>query len=614
MNADDRQFQEQLLQQLDKGGWLFEHFHLRDQSGRPSMIGHGGTAGVYQVDNELRPDISYVVKAIGCDLHEGTPGRERDAARLQQMLYESSPNIVRLIEVRELFVVLDRYGEITEIREVSRHGLGEQGGGYYLLLELMEQLQPLLVRNRYGEVLLARPELSDPEEVLRLAMEIGQALAKMHENGILHRDIKLENIFWNTRTGNYQLGDFGSVRQTENGNAETRILTRGYSAPEIERSLTDSYNASADIYSLGMTLYLLLNDLRFPGSRGYYCNAELQYNPEYEFAAPANAAPELTRIIRRMCCYDPAGRYHNARTLLSDLATCAKENETFSYNLADVIDTATETFYANEEWESAIAENQIITREEWRADRHQKNKTYRIRTALQAMVLTLLFGTLYYSVQIESVYNGARWTFWLLPVLLFVECGLQHIKDMYRLGGVLIFIYAMAYCIRNGWNAVCVIMGVVAFAGIPVMTGAAAAGALLWLILTIHKDVAMFVWMQAHDLGWILLIIIILISNYACWTRYLCDRIDDSTWVRGISRRITRLYPAMAIVGAILLILDRIAGVPVPISVTRLHLIRVGIICGLMLLVIYSVFLDGDDLMSNNENDLKGREKDTDDE
>jgi serine/threonine protein kinase len=99
-------------------------------------------------------------------------------------------------------------------------------------------------------------------EVLKLGLNMCDALALCHNDGVMHRDIKEANIFI-SETGNYKLGDFGVAKVAlETTQAGSIKGTASYMAPEIY--LRESYDKSVDIYSLGVVLYKLLNNQRLP--------------------------------------------------------------------------------------------------------------------------------------------------------------------------------------------------------------------------------------------------------------------------------------------------------------------------------------------------------------
>lgn len=99
-------------------------------------------------------------------------------------------------------------------------------------------------------------------EVIRLGMNMCDALSLCHGNGVMHRDIKEANIFV-SENGNFKLGDFGVAKTAiETSQTGSMAGTASYMAPEIYRR--EPYDKSVDIYSLGIVLYKLLNRQRLP--------------------------------------------------------------------------------------------------------------------------------------------------------------------------------------------------------------------------------------------------------------------------------------------------------------------------------------------------------------
>ncbi len=99
-------------------------------------------------------------------------------------------------------------------------------------------------------------------EVAKLGCDICSALEVCATKHVIHRDIKPGNIFIDD-FDTFKLGDFGIARQMEDLTTEmSRKGTGSYMAPEVEKGL--KYNASVDLYSLGLVLYLLMNQNRLP--------------------------------------------------------------------------------------------------------------------------------------------------------------------------------------------------------------------------------------------------------------------------------------------------------------------------------------------------------------
>ena len=192
----------------------------------------------------------------------------------------------------------------------------EDGIGYDILIR-MELLTPLLER-------MIEKKLSE-REVVRLGTDMCKALELCHRKNIIHRDIKPQNIFISD-SGDFKLGDFGIARTMEKTvSGMSRKGTYKYMAPEVFRG--EHYDSTADIYSLGIVLYSLLNDNRGPFLPGL----PARVTPADEEAArdrrlrgetfpdPKDAGPVLSYIIRKACAFDPKDRYRTAEEMRLDL-------------------------------------------------------------------------------------------------------------------------------------------------------------------------------------------------------------------------------------------------------------------------------------------------------
>ncbi len=125
----------------------------------------------------------------------------------------------------------------------------------YDIYILMEYLTPFSVYRKQNPVRVG--------DVIQLGTDILDALSLCHKNKILHRDIKDDNILVSSN-GIYKLGDFGiSKKLWDCSRARTIAGTLHYMAPEVYMS-KEGYDYTADIYSLGIVLYKLLNYNRYP--------------------------------------------------------------------------------------------------------------------------------------------------------------------------------------------------------------------------------------------------------------------------------------------------------------------------------------------------------------
>lgn len=150
-------------------------------------------------------------------------------------------------------------------------------------------------------------------EVLKMGMEIASALEVCHSNGIMHRNVKESNIFIDIN-GNFKLGDLGSAGIT------AEDVT--YEAPEVAAPFSE-YKNSADIYSLGIVIYRMLNNGIMPFLP--YYPEEYSYDNEtdalarrlrYEPLPPPRCASErISEIILKACAPKPENRYGTAEEL-----------------------------------------------------------------------------------------------------------------------------------------------------------------------------------------------------------------------------------------------------------------------------------------------------------
>ena len=183
----------------------------------------------------------------------------------------------------------------------------------------MELLKPLDA--------VTRQRTLTEEEVLRLGIDICSALEMCEAKAILHRDIKPANIFINDKTPGYvfyKLGDFGVAR---NLHAMTHGLsqkgTPNYMAPEVFSG--KPYDKRADLYSLGITLYRLLNDNRLPFTpAGNFSSAAMESALSRRMSGeplplPCRGSRAACQAILKACEYHPEQRYAGASEMKAAL-------------------------------------------------------------------------------------------------------------------------------------------------------------------------------------------------------------------------------------------------------------------------------------------------------
>ncbi|WP_049962169.1 protein kinase domain-containing protein [Oribacterium sp. FC2011] len=164
------------------------------------------------------------------------------------------------------------------------------------------------------------------DEVVKLGIDICNALTACQKYGIIHRDIKPANIFID-KNGNYKLGDFGVSRAMEKTQGfMSKKGTYSFMAPEVYKG--ESYGVAADIYSLGMVMYFLMNARKIPFQPFESNGISFRVREEClnrrmsgeRIPAPTFADKALAEIILKACEFNQENRYHSAKEMADDLS------------------------------------------------------------------------------------------------------------------------------------------------------------------------------------------------------------------------------------------------------------------------------------------------------
>ena len=192
------------------------------------------------------------------------------------------------------------------------HEVGETDGELYIVMELVEG-QPL--RTLAGESGLAS------QSVLRCGVQIASALARAHDRGIIHRDLKAANIVV-TPEGLVKVLDFGLAKRVGASifegptrsfatlqNASSMSGTLPYMAPEILRG--DAADYRSDLWALGVVLYEAVSGrLPFEGRTGFEISAAIMREAPKTLGPPV--PPGLWSVIQRCLSKEPVQRYQRA--------------------------------------------------------------------------------------------------------------------------------------------------------------------------------------------------------------------------------------------------------------------------------------------------------------
>lgn len=210
-----------------------------------------------------------------------------------------------------------RHPNIIHVEEI-----GHEGGHVFFTMELFPgSLATLLDRE---------PTLAEPR-LIEIATDVAEALGCAHAQGIVHRDIKPDNILLDT-DGRVVVSDFGIARAVSGYVSATGVnMTIGtphYLSPEQAQGRP--LDGRSDIYSLGITLYrAATGDLPFK-SRDWYELARMHV--EEPPAPPRARRPDLSRrlerIILRSLAKHPDDRYPTAAELAEDLRAIHSKTRT----------------------------------------------------------------------------------------------------------------------------------------------------------------------------------------------------------------------------------------------------------------------------------------------
>jgi serine/threonine protein kinase/tetratricopeptide (TPR) repeat protein len=209
----------------------------------------------------------------------------------------------------------ERASRFSDPHIAAVHDVIEDRDETFLVMEFVEG-QTLRERLRHPLSL---------KEFLAFAVQCAEALAAAHEHGIVHCDIKPENIML-TSSGQVKILDFGVAKYLPQSDQSSTIERSGmfggtpaYMAPEV--LLEKSADGRSDIFSLGVVLYEVLAGHHPFLSNSFVATTEriLREKPTPIRVFNAEASEELENIVRHAMAKDPAERYESARKLADDL-------------------------------------------------------------------------------------------------------------------------------------------------------------------------------------------------------------------------------------------------------------------------------------------------------
>lgn len=251
-----------------------------------SLIGSGGMANVYKAkDHKLNRFVA--IKVLKKEYREDKVFISKFRAEAQSAAGLAHANIVNVYDV------------------------GDEAGLQYIVMELVEGITLKDYINNKGRLSV--------REATSIALQISAGLEAAHNNGIVHRDVKPQNIIIST-DGKVKVADFGIARATSSQTINSGVMgSVHYSSPEQSRG--GYSDEKSDIYSLGITMYeMLTGKVPFDGDTAV---AVAIRHLQEELPGPKEVVPEVphstNQIVIKCTQKSPDRRYTNMAELIRDL-------------------------------------------------------------------------------------------------------------------------------------------------------------------------------------------------------------------------------------------------------------------------------------------------------
>ena len=249
-------------------------------------IGTGGMADVYKAkDHKLNRFVA--VKVLKPEFREDTTFIRKFRSEAQAAAGLTHPNIVNVFDV------------------------GDDGGVYYIVMELIEGIT-------LKEYIAKKGKLSI-KEATSIAIQVSMGLEAAHNHGIVHRDVKPQNIIIST-DGKVKVTDFGIARAASSNTISSNVMgSVHYSSPEQVRG--GYSDEKSDIYSLGITLYEMVTG-RVPFDGDTTVAIAIKHLQE-EMVPPSvyteNLPYSLEQIILKCTQKSVGRRYEKMEDVIADL-------------------------------------------------------------------------------------------------------------------------------------------------------------------------------------------------------------------------------------------------------------------------------------------------------
>lgn len=280
------------IEKLRQSEPLFGEYYVE------AKVAEGRNSKVFKVSRTQEGITSYMcLKTVRFPRNNDEISKAIDSGRymnvdeyLCTLEQEVNLNMEKMLQLKE-------NGNIVRFED---YGIIRENSCFYVVM-LMELLTPLSDYLKADKI--------KPKEVIKIGWDLCNALEGFRHEGIMHHNIKPDNIYVDDR-GNYKLGDFGI-----SDIGERKYEAGAYSAPELLSG--NQEDSASDVYSLGVVLYKLLNNNRVPFLPPFPAPISLSDREQATvkrlrgdlFPRPANADYNLAKIIFKATAFNPVDRY-----------------------------------------------------------------------------------------------------------------------------------------------------------------------------------------------------------------------------------------------------------------------------------------------------------------
>ncbi|SDB20344.1 serine/threonine protein kinase [Pseudobutyrivibrio sp. YE44] len=265
---------------ITQGVFIADRYEIIDK------VGSGGMSDVYRAkDHILGREVA--IKILKQEFSEDATFVAKFRTEAQSAAGLEHPNIVNIYDV------------------------GSENGMYFIVMEYVEGITLKTYIEKKGQL--------NFKEAISIAIQVGRGIEAAHQKGIIHRDIKPQNIIISTE-GKVKVTDFGIARAASSNTIHADLMgSVHYSSPEQARN--GFVDGKSDIYSLGIVMYEMVTG-RVPFDGDNTVAIAIQHLQE-EMVAPSAYAPDLPisleKIILKATMKKADRRYPTISDMLMDL-------------------------------------------------------------------------------------------------------------------------------------------------------------------------------------------------------------------------------------------------------------------------------------------------------